>query len=315
MRKDYRPNNPFGERPDKPLVPTWLFDPTTTTTTTTESTRGGYRNGERSERRRSERSPAVKRPVQSAAGRIHTSPPGGDTWLDDNSHFRPPGGNPPKTKKQRQKGRLFHRLKSGMTWHKNDFGRFMTLTSSDDSRELEKHFKQLVQRIRRLTPARLIKKGYLERKHLRKYYPGLKMNTPLKFDYIRIKTAEGNGVLHIIFYGNYIPRSWIKDTWETLHNAWSVNIKAIRNNKAAAGYVLRQYVAGQDALINYSWSPGWVHRRYVARWKDLLRTLTFDQALREWHYLMENQITPPKTTQQTELTTWQKMQKLKDPMK
>ena len=86
------------------------------------------------------------------------------------------------TKKQR---RAFQRLMSGLTVGKSrsERLRFMTLTSSPESkdRNLNADFRTLKMRI------------------LRKYH--------FKMKYWKIRTNEGNGVLHIVFRGKYILKS------------------------------------------------------------------------------------------------------------
>ncbi len=84
------------------------------------------------------------------------------------------------TKKQR---RAFQRLMSGLTVGKSrrERLRFMTLTSSPEAkgRNLGADFRALKMRI------------------LRKFH--------FKMKYWKIRTNEGNGVLHIVYRGKYIP--------------------------------------------------------------------------------------------------------------
>jgi hypothetical protein len=90
------------------------------------------------------------------------------------------------TKKQR---RAFQRLMSGLTVGKSrrERLRFMTLTSSPESigRNLNADFRALKMRI------------------LRKFH--------FKMKYWKIRTNEGNGVLHIVFRGKYIPQKWLSE--------------------------------------------------------------------------------------------------------
>lgn len=101
--------------------------------------------------------------------------------FDFNEHrYKTEGGY---TKKQK---RSFQRLMSGLALGKNrnERLRFMTLTTSDEAKSLgfnkllNNHFRTLKMRI------------------LRKYH--------FKMKYWKIRTNEGNGVLHIVFRGKYI---------------------------------------------------------------------------------------------------------------
>ncbi len=81
--------------------------------------------------------------------------------------------------------------------------RFMTLTSSLLSlgRNLNADFRALKMRI------------------LRKYH--------FKMKYWKIRTNEGNGVLHIVFRGKYIPQKWLSDQWIEIHESPIVDIRSL----------------------------------------------------------------------------------------
>jgi len=110
------------------------------------------------------------------------------------------------TKKQR---RAFQRLMSGLTVGRSrrERLRFMTLTSSPESvgRNLNDDFRALKMRI------------------LRKY--GFKMK------YWKIRTNEGNGVLHIIFRGKYIPQKWLSEQWADIHKSPIVDIRSLHETR------------------------------------------------------------------------------------
>lgn len=107
------------------------------------------------------------------------------------------------TKKQR---RAFQRLMSGLTVGKSrrERLRFMTLTSSPESKglKLNADFKALKMRI------------------LRKFH--------FKMKYWKIRTNEGNGVLHIVFRGMYIPQRWLSEQWADIHKSPIVDIRSLR---------------------------------------------------------------------------------------
>jgi hypothetical protein len=100
------------------------------------------------------------------------------------------------TEKQR---RAFQRLMSGLTVGKSrrERLRFMTLTSSLESvgRNLNADFRALKMRI------------------FRKLH--------FKMKYWKIRTNEGNGVLHIVYRGKYTPQKWLSEQWADIHNLQS----------------------------------------------------------------------------------------------
>jgi hypothetical protein len=52
----------------------------------------------------------------------------------------------------------------------------------------------------------------------------------VRFEYCKVKTNEGNWVLHVIFRGEYIPQEWLSKTWEELHGAKIVYIEKLYGN-------------------------------------------------------------------------------------
>jgi hypothetical protein len=147
----------------------------------------------------------------------------------------------------RKQRRCFQRVITGLKVHKGQRLRFLTLTSSSISEfeNLNYNFKKLKQRIRY-------------------HYKN--------FEYIKVKTQEANGVLHILFFGNYIPQKWLSNTWLELHQASIVDIRAcksdVRDARRLTNYVITQYVSGQD-FERYSWSWGWAWRGFVKTWKAI----------------------------------------------
>ncbi|MBA7706146.1 hypothetical protein ES703_114993 [subsurface metagenome] len=157
--------------------------------------------------------------------------------------------------------------------HKSQL-RFLTLTSSDSvtakvggtQDELSADFRALKERIRRLTPMKLVKAGYIKPGELHRYYPGKALSDKLVFDYIAIKTAEGNGVIHILYAGDFLPQSWLSDSWLAIHGAFIVDIRKTYGSKRGIAGYLCQYCAGQHKFIRYSWSWGWVWQGFVKSW-------------------------------------------------
>ncbi|GAJ06306.1 unnamed protein product, partial [marine sediment metagenome] len=103
-----------------------------------------------------------------------------------------------------------------------------------------------------------VKAGYIKAQQLHFYYPGKALSSKLAFNYIAIKTSEGNGVLHILYAGDFIPQSWLSGNWLALHGAWNVDIRDTYGSKRGIAGYLTQYCAGQHKFLRYSWSWGWV---------------------------------------------------------
>jgi len=197
----------------------------------------------------------------------------------------------------RQQRRAYQRILSGLRKHKGELLRFITLTTAKGmKRDIRQAFKVLHERIRRLTPLKLLKQGYITKDELKKYYPNKPLNEPIRFEYFKVETAEGvAGVLHILYFGDYIPQKWLSDVWrEITGTAYIVDIRACRepvhSPKRLARYVVSQYVAGQKAFIRFSWSKGWVARGFVKVWQFLIRALgNLKCALAVWNKLLDGQ--------------------------
>ena len=205
---------------------------------------------------------------------------------------------PPTITWTKQQRRAYHRILSGLRVHKSELLRFLTLTTAENmQRDLRTSWRVLKERIRRLTPLRLIKMGYVKPNDVRKYYPNKPLNQPLKFEYIKVETDEGvEGVLHVLYFGDYIPQKWLSDAWkEITGSAYIVDIRAckdpVKSPKRLARYCVAQYVSGQSAFIRYSWSWGWVGKGFVKVWKILLKELNYDikKAIALWEKLLSGE--------------------------
>ncbi|MCD6262479.1 MAG: hypothetical protein J7J52_05605 [Deltaproteobacteria bacterium] len=192
--------------------------------------------------------------------------------------------------------RAYHRVLSGLYLNLTIKGlpiRFMTLTSANESPDFDYQndsFSALVKRIRRMTPAKFVKEGWISPNDLKKYFPGKALNEHLTFNYFKVHTNEGNGVFHILYSGDFIPQKWLKAQWMALHNAWNVNVKSVSNNrKKVASYVVGQYIVNQDSTFTrFSWSSGWLMRGAVAMWNYLKGWYSFPQVLGVFHGWMRS---------------------------
>jgi hypothetical protein len=52
-----------------------------------------------------------------------------------------------------------------------------------------------------------------------------------KMKYWKIRTNEGNGVLHIVFRGKYIPQKWLSEQWVEIHKSPIVDIRSLYETK------------------------------------------------------------------------------------
>jgi len=138
--------------------------------------------------------------------------------------------------------RAYQRIMSGYKFaqYSHERLRFMTLTTSNEGKEndIKKDLNTLVKRIRR-------KYGF--------------------FEYVRIRTNEGNGVLHILYRGTFIPRKWLQNQWTDIHSSWNVDIRDTQRYHCS--YMINQYLCGQSSFICYSMSIGWVTKGFVKTWK------------------------------------------------
>ncbi len=165
---------------------------------------------------------------------------------------------------RRQQKRAFHRIMSGLevARSRGQQVRFLTLTSPLDStpETLSQHFRALKERIKRITPYKLVKGGWIASGDFHRYYPSRGMLDRLAFHYIAIKTAEGSGggVLHILYAGDYLPRQWLSEAWLELHGAWNVDIRLGYGKRGLASYVVAQYCCGQSLFVVWrSFAKDW----------------------------------------------------------
>ena len=199
----------------------------------------------------------------------------------------------------RQERRAWHRIKSGLKVHRGERLRFLTLTSAPGMRrDIKSARRVLKERIRRLTPARLLKLGYISSKDLRRFYPGKPLWEPLKFEYFQVFVEhEGvEGVYHILYFGDYIPQAWLSDAWrEVTGSAYVVDIRACRNNvenaHRLASYCVSQYVIGQSGKKRFSWSWGWVSRGFVGIWEKVKElTGNIETAIYLWERVLSGEV-------------------------
>lgn len=105
------------------------------------------------------------------------------------------------------------------------------------------------------------------------------------FSYLKVNTNEGNGVIHILYKGTYIPQRWLSENWNDIHHSPVVDIRRMRGGiNGLGGYVVSQYLSDQrTSYIRYSWSWGWVYCGFVKYWKKIAKEYVFKDVIGIWH--------------------------------
>ena len=166
--------------------------------------------------------------------------------------------------------RWYQRILSGITHHQANRRqlRVITLTSGPDApdqEDLNASWQVLRKRI------------------MRKW--------SMRMEYWKLRTSEGNGVLHIIYSGPWIPQKWLSWNWSQIHNSPIVYIQKMRfKRKRLVNYLMSHYLPAHDhggLYTRMSWSWGWVFRGFCGAWKWFWKQgPTRYDAIREWNRLM-----------------------------
>jgi len=123
-----------------------------------------------------------------------------------------------------------------------------------------------------------------------------------KMKYWKIRTNEGNGVLHIVFRGKYVPQKWLSEQWADIHKSPIVDIRSLHETrKGLTGivfYLVGSYLSKQS-FERMSWGYNWVFPGFVSCWKRLIENYGFKKALFLWNLLLRNQFV---VTRQLRLT-------------
>jgi len=98
-------------------------------------------------------------------------------------------------------------------------------------------------------------------------------------EFFKVRTSEGNGVLHILYRGSFIPQSWLSSMWSDIHQ--SPNVWITEACKRHIPYVINQYLAGQSQFERYSSSWYWVYPGFVHMWRTFYRMFG-DRCLEQW---------------------------------
>jgi hypothetical protein len=142
-------------------------------------------------------------------------------------------------------------------------------------RSQQESFRALKERLKRLTLSKLYDDGYISKDQLLTHYSGKPLGYAPQLNYINIRTEEGpRGVLHILYFGDFIPQAWLKDTWlELTGTCQSAYIRMCKqptyNEKRLARYCIDQYCAGQSDYLRFSCSKEWVYPGFVNHYNIL----------------------------------------------
>jgi len=196
--------------------------------------------------------------------------------------------------------RAFQTVLSGLkfAFYGSKIIRFMTLTTSVLCSEsvdygngsLNKDFQVLKKRICRYSPYRLYKEGYLSKNQMSKLYDRNDYFKNFSFEYFKVETNEGNGVLHILYRGSYLPYNFLSDNWFDIHLSFDVNIKKIdnSNSKSASCYVVGQYVSSQhSSYVRSSQSWKWVFRGFKSLWYSMKYSYP-DRCFQLWDNILKS---------------------------
>jgi len=179
----------------------------------------------------------------------------------------------------RQQCKVYNRVRQGLAVHRDDRIRFMTLTSPNQGEDMAYHWQKLYQRIRRAFGR--------------------------DFEYLAVYTTEGNGVIHVIYAGRFIPYGWLKKNWLDLHGAWSVNIQdlgTVESRYAVSRYMVQRYMTGQDKMTRFSYSRGWLGMS-AARIDEVKKQIREFLGLKPWlrdrevSQILDRWLTSPYYTQ------------------
>jgi hypothetical protein len=219
----------------------------------------------------------------------------------------------------RAEKRRFHRLISGLNVGaaQNERVRFMTLTTATGvKRHINKSFDALKKRIQRAT-------------YKKDGFRGFKFNR-----YFKLETEEGNGVLHIVYRGRFIPQEWLSKIWAKIHEgSYIVDIRELhwrRGTRKLTNYLIVNYLQSQKTLrMSYGWKwvwlgfcRSWEHIKFVySHWsnfksafRDLMQDALCDDEIKPrdrmkhnvlhiWNSLMQN---PLPVTRQRKLVKGKK---------
>jgi hypothetical protein len=110
-----------------------------------------------------------------------------------------------------------------------------------------------------------------------------------EFQYCKVNTDEGNGVIHVLYTGKYIPQRWLSYNWNKIHMSYIVDIQNCDNDKNIASYILNHYLSNQKCnYTRMSYSKKWLFPGAVTQWKRILTSQKskcyYNPIQEQWYY-------------------------------
>lgn len=197
----------------------------------------------------------------------------------------------------RKQKRCFQRIMAGFRRHGKKRLRFLTLTTDVGfGGNINKCFSRLRMRIsNRLTVLFLLSNGWISYEDVLYYYgEGFYWDDPFPFEFIKVETAEGQaGVLHVIYFGRYMPQKWVSDAWSDITNgSYVVDIRMCKrrvyNAFKLACYCVAQYVSGgQSDYVRFTCSQDWCFKGFVVLWNSLKKLFYVSDCITIFNYFVD----------------------------
>ena len=247
--------------------------------------------------------------------------------FENGRYFKPPYGF--KTKKQKAH---FMRVRSGvdLAIARKERLDFLTLTTQYSKGKPDQRLKRVKDlnyaftKLKQKIEYRWQKDRYLQfckKNRLKAFeihgrkksvkYPEYWAMLKSKLRYIKVKTSEGGGVLHVIFRKpkDYppIPKSWLHKEWLKLWGSWNTAINEVPIDDAyrMSSYVVGRYFVDQP-VIRMSYGHQWVYPGFVKGFRNVANVYGnmrqtpdvpekhkgFKRAIEVWNKSIENDCLP-----------------------
>jgi len=119
----------------------------------------------------------------------------------------------------------------------------------------------------------------------------LKRDHGLSIDeYFKVTTTEGNGVIHIVYTGDFIPHETIVEEWNEVHASQIVFIEEQKldtdSQKQQSCYLMSQYLSSQNNCVSrFGITQNWVYPGFLKDWHLIkCRNREYLGSLNQWGY-------------------------------
>ena len=94
-------------------------------------------------------------------------------------------------------------------------------------------------------------------------------------EYFKVTTTEGNGVIHLLYEGDWISEGTIIKEWNELHGSQIIYIEEQQLDTEGllnqACYLVTQYLSNQqNCVTRYGMTKNWVYPAFLKDWKMIL---------------------------------------------